>query len=213
MAKKKNNSFKSVDKLSRELDIVDNFVLKNWKKYAICGLIVVVILGVVLFIYETRHTNSVQASEAVVSASTIPELQEVIKRYPSYTSVDFARLRLASILFANKKYEEALKVYNDEIKSSSSDYATGIGRLNRAYVLEAEGKNSEAAEQFKVLSGNTKVPLIIRSQASYSAGRLYDILGNSKLAVSMLEKSAADKNTCLFWPEMAEKALNRINRP
>jgi len=211
MAKKINNSFKSVDRLSKELDVVDNFVLKHWKRYAIFGVIIILVLGVILFVFETRHASSMQVSEDVESASTIPELQAVIKRYPNYTSVDFARLKLASKLYDNKKYTEAAGVYNDEIKSSSSGYAAGIGQLNRAYVLETEGKNSEAAEQFKALADNTQSPKIIRCQASYSAGRIFNSLGKTEQAVNMLKKCAADKNVCQFWPEMSQKILNRIN--
>ena len=212
MTKKQKNYFKSVDTLSRELDVVDNFVLKHWKRYAIFGVIIILLLGVILFVYETRHASSMQVSGDVVNATTLSELQEVINKYPDYTSVDFARLRLASKLFDNNKYTEAIEVYNDEIKCSSSDYAAGMGRLNKAYALEADGKNSEAAEQFKTLADNTQFPLIIRCQASYSAGRILDSLGNTKLAVNMLKKCIADKNACQFWPEMAEKTLNRINK-
>ena len=210
MVKKQKNYFKSVDKLSHELDVVDNFVLKHWKRYAIFGLIIILVLGIILFIYETKHANSVQVSEDVVSASTIPELQEVIKKYPDYPSVDFARLSLASKLFDSKKYTEAISIYNNEIKNSFSSYSSSTGMLKKAYVLEAEGKKSEAAEQFKILSDNSQYPVIIRCQASYAAGRIFYSLGNTKQAVNMLGKCVTNKNTCQFWPQMAEKILNRI---
>ena len=212
MVVKKKNSFKSVDKLSRELDVVDNFVLKHWKRYSIFGLVIVLALGIILFVYERRHAGSEQVAKDVVSATTISELQEVIKKYPDYASVDFARLRLASKLFENKKYTEAKKVYDAEIKCAYSDYAAGTGSLNSAYTLEAEGKKSEAAEQLKILADNTEFPMIIRCEASYSAGRIYESLGNTKLAGNMLQKSTASKNVCQFWPEMAERILSRINK-
>jgi tetratricopeptide (TPR) repeat protein len=200
-----------VDKLSKELDVVDNFVLTHWKRYATIGIVIVVVLGIILVIYENKHATSVQVSNEVLSASTIPELQKVIEKYPNYASVDFARLSLASKLFDNKKYAEAIKLYNSEIKFSSSKYSAGIGQLNRAYALEAEGKKTEAAKQFKALADNTQIPNIIRCQASYSAGRIFKSLGNTEQAVSMLKKSTADKNICQFWPEMAEKMLNKIS--
>ena len=211
MVKKKNDSFKSVDKLSHELDVVDNFVLRHWKRYAIVAAIFVVILAIVLIVSKTRSESSVRVSQEVISASTIPELQTVIKKYPDYASIDFARLTLASKLVDNKKYAEAITIYDNEINSSDSTaYARGIGQLNKAYVLETQQQAPEAAKQFETLANNTNLPVIIRCQSSYAAGRIFNSLGKTQQAVSMLEQCVADKGNCQLWPEMAAKILNRI---
>ncbi len=209
--KEQKKAFKSVDKLSKELDAVDNFVLKHWKRYAIFGLIIIIALGVIMFIYESRHASSLKVSEDVITATTISELQDVIKKYPDYSSIDLARLRLASKLYDEEKYDEAAKVYNNEIKYAFSKYTAGIGELNRAYALEEAGKSNEAVEQLKALAENAQYPAIIRCEAYYSAGIIYEVIGNTAQAKSMLEKCLADKDKCQFWPDMADKVLSRLN--
>ena len=212
MAKKKNNTFKSVDTLSKELDVVDNFVLKHWKRYAILAAAFVVILGIVLFVLKTRNENSIRSSEEVVSASTIAELQAVIKKYPDSDSINLTRLRLAAKLLEKKKYAEAVDVYNNIINSSPSSYTLEIAKLNKAYALEAEGKNIEAAKQLKTLANDTKLSPLISCQAAYSAGRIFNSLGEKQEALDMLQKCAAEKGKCQLWPMMAENLLCRIKK-
>ena len=209
--KEQKKAFRSVDKLSKELDAVDNFVLKHWKRYAIFGVIIIIALGVIMFVYESRHASSLKVSEDVITATTIPELQKVIKEYPDYSSVDLARLRLASKLYDEEKYEEAVKVYDSEIEYAFSKYTAGIGKLNKAYVLDEAGKNNEAVEQLKSLADDSQYPAIIRCEACYSAGIIYEAIGNTAQAKSMLEKCVADKGKCQFWPDMADKVLSRLN--
>ena len=58
---KKDKVFKSVDTLSKELDAVDNFVLKHWKKYVIAAIIILIAITVFL-VFSKKNSSSGSAA-------------------------------------------------------------------------------------------------------------------------------------------------------
>ena len=208
---KKDSTFKSVDTLSKELDIVDNFVLKYWKKYVIAAIII--LLGITTFLIFSKRSssNGVTASNEILAASTNQQLKDVIEKYPNHSLTGNAKLKLASILVKAADYSVAANIYN-ELISSGSGSSIYAARLSMAYLMETQGKTDEAVKLFSQISDDSSLPVIIRGEAEYSAGRLYFGLGNKDMASKYLKRCAnVEKKDCLGWPEMAQSLLNRIN--
>jgi hypothetical protein len=209
---KKNGIFKSVDTLSKELDIVDSFVLKYWKKYVIAAIIILVAITAFLVFSKKNSSNGITTSNEILAASTSQQLKDVIKKYPKYPLTEYAKLKLASMLAKAMDYSEAVKVYNELISFSNGSYAIYVTRLDMAYLIETQGKKDEAVKLFSQISDDTSLPIIIRGEAEYSAGRIYFELGNKDMASKYLKRCAnVEIKECLGWPEMAQSLLNRIN--
>ena len=209
---KKNGTFKSVDTLSKELDLVDNFVLKHWRKYAIAAAIILVAIAAFLVFSKRNSSNGISASNEILAAFTIPQLKDVIEKYPNYPLAQYAKLKLTSMLAEAKDYSKAANIYNEFISSNSDSYAAYTARLSLAYVMETEGKTDEAVKLFSQISDDSSFPIVIRGEAEYSAGRIYFELGNKDMAEKYLKRCAnIERKECLGWPEMAQSSLNRIN--
>lgn len=209
---KKNETFKSVDTLSKELDLVDNFVLKYWRKYVIAALIILAAIAAFLVFSNRNSSNGVATSSELFAASSVQQLKDVIKKYPSCSLAQYAKLKLASMLAEAKDYLGAANTYSELMGSDSSSYAVSLARLNKAYLMEKEGKTDEAIKLLSQISDDSILPIIIRSEAEYSAGRIYFELGNKNMASKYLKRCAnIEKKECLGWPEMAQNLLNRIN--
>lgn len=209
---KKNKVFKSVDTISKELDAVDNFVLKYWKKYVLIAVIILVSISVFLVFSKRNSINGTTASNEILAASTVQQINDVIKKYPHSPLIQYKKLKLASILTDAKDYSGAISIYNQLISSNSDNYPMSVARLNLAYIMELQGKPDKAAKLFVQISHDNSISINIRSEAEYSAGRIYLALGNKDMALKYLEMCAnVEKNVCLGWPEMAQSLLNRIN--
>ena len=209
---KKNGAFKSVDTLSKELDLVDNFVLKYWRKYVVAAIMILAAIAAFLVFSNRNNSNGVATSNELLAASAVQQLKDVIKKYPNCSLTQYAALKLASMLAEAKDYFGATNTYNELIGSGSSSYATCLARRNMAYLMEKEGKTDEAINLFSQISDDGFLPTIIRSEAEYSAGRIYFGLGNKNMASKYLKRCAnVERKECLGWPEMAQSLLNRIN--
>ncbi len=209
---KKNEAFKSVDTLSKELDVVDNFVLKYWKKYVVAAVIILVAITAFLVFSKKSSSNGTTSSNEILAASTTQQLKDVIRKYSKHPITEYAKLKLASMLTGSKDYSGAANIYNELISSGSSSYAMCAARLDMAYLLEIQGKTNEAVNMFSQISDDSSLPIIIRGEAEYSAGRIYFGLGNKDMASKYLKRCAnVERKECLGWPEMAQGLLNRIN--
>ena len=210
MVKDSKKEFKSVDKISKELDAVDNIVLKHWKNYVYLAIILVVIIALSLIFIDYNKKAKLKQSVEIQTASTVEALQAVINKYPNNDSTDFARLDLASKLYEEEKYDDAMKIYKEDAELYNTVFAKSIAKLNEAYLLEAEGKIEEAADKMETIANSKELPLPIRGEAYYSAGRMFYKLGDNDKAVECLENCIAEKDDKMQWPILAESLLNRI---
>jgi hypothetical protein len=209
--KKRQESFKSVDVISKELDVVDNFLLKHWKLYIYIAIGIVIIVGAVLIVQDYNSGLGKQAVIEIESASTVQTLQNVIKKYPNAELTKYSRLKLAALLANEKKYKEAIEVYNELGKGNLTTYPASIAKVNKAYIVEEQGNKKQAAEQLAALS-KENIPSAVRCQAEYAAGRIYYELGDMIKAKPLLESAAAvSAKECKGWPKLADSLLNRIN--
>ncbi|HJO95862.1 MAG TPA: hypothetical protein QF753_20885 [Victivallales bacterium] len=212
MAKKRQNkNFKSVDLISKELDAVDNFLLKHWKLYVYIAIGIVIIVGAVLLVSDYHSNLGKQAVIEIENASTVQTLQNVIKKYPDAELTKYSRLKLAALLIKNNEYKEAAEVYNELSKGDLNTYPASIAKVNEAYAIEKQGNKKQAAELLAALT-KEDIPLVVRCQAEYAAGRIYYELGDVSKAKPFLQEAAAvNQQECAGWPTLAGSLLNRIN--
>lgn len=211
--KKEEDAFKSVETISRELDNINNFVLRHWKTYVYIAVIAVIIIGFLLYWYEKSERSSIRESSSFLAAKTPGEIKKSIEQYPESALADFARLRLAAKYFKDGQYGKAQFLYNQEIKNAKLQYPMFVAKLNKAYALEAEGEKSKAAQELAELGANSKTPDDIKSEANYSAGRIFFNLGNIDKAKKYLKicyNEGDQKNSSVAWPRLANGLLERI---
>ena len=186
MTNKNKTAFKSVDTISKDLDIVDSFVLKNWKKYVYIAIGIVVVFAAVLFFYEHRANNNLIQAQEIFTARTAPELQKMIDKYPNSEAVGYSRLKLASMYFQDKKYDKAQALYADEVKNGKSDFLISLAKLNNCYATEVLGNKDKAAAGFEEIADNAKISEAVRAEAAYSSGRILMNLGKKQEALKYL---------------------------
>ncbi|MCF7790774.1 MAG: tetratricopeptide repeat protein [Victivallales bacterium] len=210
MAKKnKENDFKTVDKLSEELDAVDNFVLKNWKRYTYLAIGIIILIAAVLYFYETRATNNLREFQEFRTADSISEFKQVIKKYPDSIYTDNARLELAARYFENGKYEKAVQTYSREIKEGDDELKANIARVNRGHALAAKGDKNEALQKFKKIANNKNIQRFLRAEAAYSAGALLIDDDNKKQAEKYLKLCISFKDV-KGWGKFAKGLLDNL---
>ena len=210
MSKKNANVFRSVDTISKELDVVDNFVLKNWKKYIVLAVIILIVCAGVMIGMNMYTTSTSNMAFAIENSTTVNSLQSVIKKYNGNVLTDFAKLRLASLLAGDNKYSEALPIYFELGRKSSSEVVRSFAALNDAYVQEALGNRAHAAEIFSRIADSVQSNIQTRNEAQYSAGRIYFSLGNRMEALKYLNQCAHAGSDCFGWPLLAQSLLTTI---
>ncbi len=210
MSKDKHEEFESVENISSELDTINEFIVNYWKHFIYGGLLAILLLGVAMALLQSSNEASVKAAAELEQAQTIPELQKAIAAHPAYGAADFARLRLGTLLFADKKYDEAKAMF-DKI-GVASPLPFWMGKLNDAYSVEAKGDSAAAAEKFKAIGDDITAPPPLRCQANYEAGRIYLAKGDKEKGISRLNLCAGDKQKKWeLWSDLAEKTLERLN--
>jgi hypothetical protein len=207
MTKSKNTSFRSVDKLAKELDNVDNFVLKNWKKYVYLAAGVIVIVTAVLYIYESKEKGNLKESQEIFTAKTSSELQDVIKKYPDAKSVNFSRLDLAAKYFESKDYDKAIAAYQDEIDNGNNKLALNLAKLNKSYIIAVKGDKDVAVADFIKIADDNKTPEFIRAEAAYASGSMLMKMGKKDEALKYLKLCVSFKDS-KGWAKFAKSLID-----
>lgn len=212
MAKNDKNLFKSVDVISKELDAVDNFVLKYWKKYVYIAIgVVIIVAASLIFIRLFEHNTSSSAKE-LTSAVTLPELEKAVKNNPSNPLTPYCLLEIASALASNGDFAGAKTACEKAIAFSQDPYAVMRARTDLGYILEAQGKNDEALNVFGQVASDGASSEQFKSEAFYNLGRIYLAMEKKDLAIDALRKSSdVSSDSCVGWPEFSKNLMNRIN--
>jgi tetratricopeptide (TPR) repeat protein len=120
-------------------------------------------------------------------------LEDLIKEYPTSSTAQSARLRLANLNFNDGKLEDALKNYDEIISKGStkeSDIPALTAKLGKGYTLEGMEKYSDALEIYDVLSKNEQSPVL--AEALFSKARVLKSLSRDKDAEPVLKKIETD---------------------
>ncbi len=196
-----------------EMSKFESFFVSHWRKIVqTCGAALTVLILYLVFNYFNQISETKAAGE-ISQANTVEELNAIISKYSSHPAVDFAKVRLAQILFNDKKYDEAQKIY---IQLSFSKYPdiSLRAKLNQAYLMEVQGKKNEAATIFSEISGTPGMPEEIRAESAYNAARIYGNLGEkdkSKKVLEFLNRTAETAKSEAFWSEKAKRLKEMMN--
>ena len=189
------------DALFSEDERFEMFFAANWKKILVAALAVVVAITAVFAIRLHSSNAKKQAAAKLTEAATPAALEKALAENADAASADAARFRLAGMYIAEKKYDQALQVFDKLSSTAKEPELRDKARLNAAYMLEMSGKNAEAAQKFAAVAAPGTSSPAVRAEAAYSAGRLFIALGKKEDAKKIL----AQLNT-LELPQGAQSA-------
>ena len=145
--------------------------------------------------YQKR--NAAAANQVLMNAISTEDLESAVSDYGSTKVGPALRLRLAKSYYDeaidnSAKYEEALKIYDELIKSSDNAAFADVAVVGRAYSLEGLEKYAEAQKAFEDFSqASTNSYLLLTAQLG--AARCKMLGGKKDEALKDLEalKAAA----------------------
>ena len=212
MAKNEKKLFKSVDIISKELDAVDNFVLRYWKKYVYIAIgVVIIVAAVTIFISVFEHNTS-SAGRELSNATTLEQLQKAVKNNPTNVLASYCELEMIPKLVENNDLDGAKKVCNTVISSSHDVYTATRAKIDLGYIAEIKGSNDEALKLFTQIASDSASPESFKAESLYNTGRIYLAIGKKDQAVDALKKcSAISDSSSVGWQEFANNMMNTIN--
>ncbi|MDD5598875.1 MAG: hypothetical protein PHV82_13085 [Victivallaceae bacterium] len=213
--KKKALDAEITDALLDDFDKFEHFAMSYWKQIAAAAAFIVIGVALWVIISDARSASAKRINNAICDAVTEAEIIKVLNEYPGYPAANYARLRLAKIYLAEKKYGKAYEQFELLRSSDIPKEMTWRINLDEAYALELEGKKESAAAKFAAIGADPSMPDELCCEANYSAGRLYaemkqndkarDCLGKAGRGVPGVQSQALD-----LWRSQAKFMLIRL---
>ncbi|MFZ2658489.1 MAG: hypothetical protein WAX69_26385 [Victivallales bacterium] len=201
-----------IEEAYEEITTFEDSFVSHWSTILNVAIGVVILFAAYLIFTNYASQKKVAAASEFNKAKTVQELQAVIAAHPENPSANFAKLRLMKILVDDRKFDDALKVCREIKQLPENPETFWQARLNEGYLLELLNKKDDAAETLSKISTDIKFPVGVRSEASYSAGRIFLAAGKKDRAVASL-KSAMDASSGAddFWADQAKTLMMSIN--
>jgi len=166
--------------------------------------------------YGWKHYSAarkVAASEAVVNAFTVEELEEAASKYASTDAGGALKLRLAKKYFDGERYQQALDIYDELAKNPPEGFAD-VPAVGRAQCLEAMGQYAEAQKAFEAfVQANPKS--FLKLTAQLGAARSLAQAGDKKAALEQLaalKESVKDDTLAKMRVEATEDVVTRCKK-
>ena len=157
--------------------------------------------------YQKR--NAAAANQVLMNAISAEDLESAVSDYGSTKVGPALRLRLAKAYYDgaiddSTKYEKALKIYDELIKSSDNAAFADVAVVGRAYSLEGLEKYDEAQKAFEGFAqASTNSYLLLTAQLG--AARCKMLGGRKDEALKDLEALKADAKD-----EMAKARIDSL---
>ena len=137
-----------------EMTSSDIFWNEHWKKFAAgLAILVVAILAVGAWMLYTSQVRS--SAEALYSTADTPEaLRGVIEKYPGSIPAGNARLRLATLMRAEGKLDDAIAELDAFLAADAGHPLAGAASLTLGEVRQMQGNNEEALDAFRRVSAS-----------------------------------------------------------
>ena len=151
--------------------------------------------------YE-KFKNDKQPMEAYDRVSA--DFQLILDKYGSKKSGKIARLTYANICYKAGKYEQAIALYNQSLidfEKHPTIHNQVVGSLGYAY--EKQQDYEKAVTYFEKLSSSPET--IMRGEALYNLGWLYDKLGQAEKSKAAYNKILSDHQDFLYIDLVKEK--------
>ena len=151
--------------------------------------------------YE-KFKNDKQPMEAYDRVSA--DFQLILDKYGSKKSGKIARLTYANICYKAGKYEQAIALYNQSLidfEKHPTIHNQVVGSLGYAYAQQQDYE--KAVTYFEKLSSSPET--IMRGEALYNLGWLYDKLGQAEKSKAAYNKILSDHQDFLYIDLVKEK--------
>lgn len=99
-----------------------------------------------------RAARKAAASDALVSAYTVEELEEAVSKFGGSDAGGALKLRLAKKYFDGGRYQEALDLYSALTGDKAPDGFADIPLVGRAQCLEALGSTADALAAYEAFA-------------------------------------------------------------
>lgn len=157
--------------------------------------------------YQKR--NAAAANQVLVNAISTEDLESAVKDYGSTKVGPALRLRLAKAYYDeaiddSAKYEKALEVYDELVKSSDNAAFADVAVVGRAYSLEGLEKYDEAQKAFEGFA-QTSTNSYLLLTAQLGAARCKMLGGKKDEALKDLEALKAETKD-----EMAKARIDSL---
>ena len=182
------------------------------------GGVTVLVAALLIYLGVTSYTRYIDKKgqtaydkayqEVVNSVTQTPEkrdlkkaeglFEDVIKDYGSSKISLLARPQLAYLQFQEKKYDEALSLYQAFLKEKPPAEYRDMARLAIAACYEAKGDYAKAIETLQEV---TSMPSsLFREEAMFSLARVYRLANQNEKAKETLEKYVEAYQNSPFLP-------------
>ncbi|MEI6425265.1 MAG: hypothetical protein WCP55_23850 [Lentisphaerota bacterium] len=194
-----------------EITQFEDFFVKHWPKILNVAFAVLILFALYLILSSFGSKRELEASLEFTKAKTVQDLQKAISANPSNPAANFARLKMAKLLAAENKYEDAIKLCRAITPVSNTPETYWQAKLDEGYLLELSNKKEEAAGAFSKVSSDMKFPVSIRNEASFSAARIFLAAGKKDRALSAAKSVDSSPNASDFWTEQAKSLIQQMD--
>ncbi len=226
MAKKRKKTRKELLKEPDEFLTISSKLVKlsiEYKSHLTYALGIIIALALIIFgirFFSIRAENNASAllDKSLIDYNSMKtekkpdeiydavsaDFQFILKKYGRKESGKLARLIYANICYNADKYKQAIELY----KKSLTDFEKYqmihnqiLGNLGYAY--EQEENYSAAVSYFEKISSAPEP--IMRGEALYNLGRLYDKLGQSEKSKQAYNKIISDHQDFIYIELVKER--------
>jgi tetratricopeptide (TPR) repeat protein len=134
------------------------------------------------------------------------DFQLILDKYGSKPSGKIARLTYANICYEAGKYDQAIELYKKSLTDFEGHpviHSQVVGNLGYAYEQQAE--YASAVAYFKELSAAPDT--VMRAEALYNLGWLYDKLGQTDKSKEAYNKIISDHPDFIYIDLVKERML------
>lgn len=156
-----------------------------------------------------KASRIAKAEQALMSARSPQQLEEVVSKYSSTPSAPVALLDLAKTYFNLGDTAQARAQYGRFLKKYNKHDMRQVAELGLAYCTEADGDFNGAATQFADFASKHSSSYL-HPQAILSVSRCMEQAGRIDEARIVLEDFLAE-NAGTSWAAAAENALKELN--
>ena len=193
-----------------DFDKFEDFVSSNLKNIMISFAVLAVVVTVSAVVYSQYKSSQRKIASELTATDTVDKLKKLVSEHKGSASVYQAKLKMASILYKDGKYDEALAIFAELAASAPEGEIRNLAILNEAYTLESLKRYKDAAAKFAAAGQNLSLPEYIRNEANFSAARIY-LASLKEPDKAKLCLKSVDFSKDGFWSGQAEMLLHRID--